>query len=525
MLHRKYFVFIFVLMSALCAGTAVAQTQFGRYLGTLQHSQIEQDQLAKLDFVVARQSSSEFRLIAVLTLYFGDYSSKEYVSYHFDSVTYNVLTGSLVFDQPDQDITLVADHFANGRFEGRVRATSAGDVGTIKMSLDSSVAPTRPLVQPLWGEYRGVCDEVTTVLQIQTHRSNGDAGRMGNPFGTFETSAQLAEVTPGGCGDTSLCVARVYDSGSYNYFAGKLDLLGRSRNLSCDVTSTGLRCENCALRRTSGESAAAGVQAFPIHAGGYSSVPQPGGSEPAAKSEVTQLSGTYSGYLFHELLGVYQAVSLNIVTYQKPSADGTPALVISAVSSMYFGGHESVEYINQRFNEKEYPLLAPQIVLERLDSDVDTTIQLTELGNGRARGIWYSTLFGRVGTFELSNTSIPAPPAGATVMAKIGGRYQGGGWDLDLRVVRESTPPNTVNPFYPLNFKGAFRLQDITPNIRIADGVFDFYTGKLGMRLENESLFSGFRLNNNQLALKRPTPGIIRPLTPHRMQIFEKVAP
>ena len=61
---------LIVMLSCVTAGTVQAQpsSQFGRYLGVLKHSQVDQDQLAKLDFIVNRQNSSEFKLIAVLSL-------------------------------------------------------------------------------------------------------------------------------------------------------------------------------------------------------------------------------------------------------------------------------------------------------------------------------------------------------------------------------------------------------------------------------------------------------------------------
>lgn len=504
-----------------------AQSQFGRYTGILTHSEIQQDQLVKLDFIVNRQSSQEFNLIAVMTLYFGDYGSNEYVTYHFDNVIYNVLTGTMAFDQPDQDITFIVDHFGQGRISGNLRSSVAGDVGRIDLAQNQPVRPNRPLVQPLWGEYRGTCDDIGTVVQIQTSRSSGDSSRMGNPFGTFETTAQLAEVSPSGCGgNPTLCVMRVYDTGSYNFFTGQLDLMGRSRNLHCNVKANGINCNSCTLTRASNEAAGSGPKEFQTVAGGFSQTPTQGGSDPAASTSDTQLGGEYKGFLFHEKLGVYQAVGLNLATYQAPGSQGGQALFVSGVSTAYFGDHNSRESINQRFNQKEYPLLAPQIVLERLDGDVDTVIQITQLGSGSARGIWYSILFGRVGTFELKKNGLPSLPADASIMEPLTGFYNGpDNWKLELQVIREATPVNTVNPFFPLNFKGAFRLQPVTPNIRIDSGSFDFYTGKVSMVLEDGSLFTGYRAKEGHIALKRPTPGIIRPLVPHRFMNFKRSNP
>ncbi len=520
---KKYIRPLF-LVTLLFSQTLMAQDQFGRYLGVLKNARLGQDQLAKLDFVVSRQNATEMKLIALLSLYFGDYESQEYITYHFDSVRYNIVTGALVFDQADQEITLVVDRFGAGQFEGRLRAVSAGDVGVLSMSRHASVETTQPLIQPLWGEYRGICDGVGTVLQVQTHRSNNDSSRMGDPFGTYDVTAQLAEVDPRGClAGSSLCVSRTYDAGSYNFFRGHLELTGLSRTLACTVGTTVLSCGGCALNRTSTEAAGIGIKRYPHKVGSYQEIERDPNT-PAAYDSGTHLGGNYRGYLFHERLGTYQPVSLNVVTYQGSGQAGNPALFISAVSSMYFGSFSSQEYVTHRFNEREYPLLAPQIVLERMDGDVDAIIQLTQLGNGRARGVWYSMLYGRIGVFELSNTDVPKLPEGAVVMDEITGKYNGAGWSLDLQVVRESAPINTVNPFYPLNFKGAFRFQDITANTQILGGSFDFYTGKLSFQLDGNSLFTGYRKDNLTLMLKRPTPGTLRPLLPHRHQPFIKVS-
>lgn len=517
--------YVFAVVLALgLSSTAWGQSQFGRYVGVLKHSQLEQDQLAKLDFVVSRQNGAELKLVAILSLYFGDFESREYVTYHFDSVTYNVLSGNLVFDQPDQEVTLVTDQFSAGRMVARIRSVTAGDVGTLELVQGESFTPARSLIQPLWGEYRGVCDGVGTILQVQTSRSSGDSSRMGNPFGTYDTTAQMAEVNSASCGDTTACVWSVYGSGSYDFFSGRLDLSGRSRDLSCKVGAEGLDCNGCSLKRTSAEAARGGIKVVPRKAGGFDDVPQAGGDDPAAPEPATTLGGTYRGYLFHERLGIYQAVSMNIVTYQRTGSAGSPALFVSASSSLHFGGFGSPESVTHRYNEREFPLLAPQIVLDQMGGDVDAVVQLTKLGNGVAKGIWYSLLYGRVGTFELSNVDVPELPQGATVMSAVAGRYQGGLWRLDLKTVREATPVNTVNPFYPMTLRGTMRLDDITPNIKIVGGSFDYYTGKLSIVLENESLFTGFRPDNDTLSLKRPTPGVARPLLPHATQPFARVA-
>lgn len=513
--------------------TSFAQDQapnsarFGRYLGVLKHAQIEQDQLVKLDFIVSRQTGSELQLIAILNVYFGDYNSSEYISYHFDKVTYNILTGTMVFDQPDQEITVVTDRFAGGSFEGHLRSTSSGSIGTLVMQQEGIAKPERPLVQNLWGEYQAFCDGKQRIIQIQTHRSSNDSSRMGNPFGSYEVSAQIAENDPKSCLNSKFCVVSTYTAGSYNYFQGNLDLSGSFDHQNCHVATDGLTCGSCNFARISKDGAKSSEYTYPIHAKPTTTdgAIDDDESDPAAETPAAQLGGHYYGYVFHERLGIYQAVSLNLVTYQKSADDGRPALYVSGVSSMYFGGFQSLEAVTTRFNEREFPLLSPQIVLENIAGDADAIVQITQLGNGKAKGVWNSLLFGRVGTFELVQGKMPEPPLGTTVMPSIGGLYMNNDWSLDLRVVRESSPISTVNPFFPLNFKGAFRLINISANMKISDGSYDFYTGKVTFFLDDDSLFSGYRSGTAELHLKRPTPGSFRPLLPHAPYVFKKVSP
>lgn len=504
---------------------AFAQSPFGRYLGVLKHAQLGQDQLAKLDFVVARQSSSDVRMIALLTLYFGDYNSPEYVTYHFDDVTYNVLTGALIFSQPDQEVSLIVERFSGGAFTGLMRSVSGGPAGVLEMTQKATVTPSRELIQLLSGEYRGTCNGKLKDVQIQTRRSNDDGLKRGNPFGIYEISAQLAEISPGFCmGPAELCVTRIYNDASYNFFTGKLDLVGRTDHLSCDVTGAGLTCGTCRFDRLSKERVALEPQSFQTYEGGFSLAKDPN-PESAVDAAPAPLSGLYSGYLFHEKTGIYQAASLNIASYQGADAKGNPALFLSASSNLYFGDFKSTEFVSYRFQEREFPLLSPQIVLERISDDVDAVLQITQLGNGKVKGVWYSLLFGRIGTFELSSSSLPVLPSGSNLMSPLSGLYDGGAWKLNLQVIRESTPINTANPFYPLNFKGAFRLQEITPNIKITGGSYDFYTGKLSMALDDESFFLGMRPDQRHLLLKQPTPDVSRGLQSHQFKTFTKVNP
>lgn len=154
-------ILVFLVLPMFWSVQAQPTSQFGRYTGVLSHSKLAQEQLAKLDFVVEKQSAAEFKLIGILSVYFGGFDSTEYVTYHFNEVTYNVLTGGLVFDQPDQGISVVVTEFSSGVLKGRLRSNTLGDVGELLLSTKLNVQPTKPLVQMVWESIR----ELVTVFK------------------------------------------------------------------------------------------------------------------------------------------------------------------------------------------------------------------------------------------------------------------------------------------------------------------------------------------------------------------------
>lgn len=514
--------FLYLALLPFSLNQAWCQEKFGQYTGVFQNTSLNQEQLAKLELISTRQAGNELRLIGILSLYFGDFNSSEYVSYHFDSVKYNLLTGVLVFDQPDQKITFVVANFSGENLEATLRSSVAGEVGKLVLKRGSTVNTTKPLVQQVWGEYRGLCNGVTHILQVQTMRSTSDTSRVGDPFGTYEIKAQLGEINPSAClPDNPICAVHVYDSGSYDYFSGEMQLFGINNDLNCQVLPTGINCNGCQLNRKSNELAQGSRFAIPGQTYSWpSDTVNPDTAISIQDSQAENLAGTYTGYVFHERLGVFQKSSLNLVTYQAPgTSGGAMQLMMSGVATLYFGQKTPQESLVYSFNEKPYALMTSQIVFERIDGDADAVVHVTKLSNGVAKGIWYSILYGRVGTFELRKDGKVPLPSDAKTMDSISGKYASQQWLVDLNVGRESTPINTRNPFFPLNFKGFARMPGLTANKQIVGGSYDFYTGKISFILDDGTLFAGSRTSRDNFYLKRPTPAAFRPMN---MQPFQK---
>ena len=505
---------------------------FGRYVGVLKHEALNKEQLAKLDFIVSRSSSNELELKAILSLHFGDFKSGEYVSYHYDKVRFNVLTGGLVFDNPEQPLSIFVKSFSQGKLVGEVTSIWAGQVGELLLSqTPEPVKPKAAMIEPIWGEYAGSCGDETATLQLYTMRTTDDLAHLAQPFGPYSIKGGLyAKCTDG------YCLTMQFVSGAYNFFAHQeqLTLVGPRYTIQCTVDSNSLDCKSpmephvsgtdlskCSFKRISKETEEP-RQFIPVeHSGVFGSSLN---DIPLSEKELKALqTGEYRGYVFHEHLGVYQAASVNINLFQSGMGieGGTK---ISAFGRLFFGDFKSSEFISYRFGERVYPnpLLGSQnLVFDHIDANMDAVVQITDIKEGVIRGNWYSIIFGRVGPFELRKSALPTLPKNANKMDRLSGTYLAQTltypnslqWSINLRVAPGLKPPTTTeNPFFPNLILGTIQLP-ITPYLAISDGSYDFYTGRIGFKQEEiggtlvkaEHNWIGTRIQGKGLYLKHVT--------------------
>ncbi|MEZ4742305.1 MAG: hypothetical protein R3B45_07650 [Bdellovibrionota bacterium] len=503
-----------VAMIIATSSSAMAQSSlFGQYVGTMKHSRVNKDQYAKLDFIVSREQGNTLHLMAVLSLYFGDFDSREYVSYHFDQVRYNLVTGELVFDQPDQDVTLITTNFSAGDFEATVRSTVAGDVGELQLVKDGTASPSREIIGPLWGEYKATCDNEVKTLQLQTFRSMADTVRIGNPFGSYEIRGQVAAYSQSLCPNAQArpCVKNNIYAGSYNFYQDQLTLLGQQQRMSCTVVNEDtITCGACTFGRISDETTSLS-QTNPRRPS--NALVSGGGG--GLSGPVSGLSGTYLGYLHHEFLDQYQAGAINIIAYQDPEGSG---LRMSATANLYFGDLSSTESLSYRFEERPYEILSRQFVFERASADVDAILQVTHIGDGVVRGIWYSILFGRVGTFEFNRAPLSPLPGNLKPFKDVAGEYESDELELNVAVRMAQTPVNTENPFFPLTFGGyLYYKAGFSRRIDITGGSYDFYTGRLGFTVgDGVRVATGLNMSDEkEIKLKFNSNGFGRLLQSH----------
>lgn len=511
---------------------AEAAPVFGRFIGTLEHASIKKQQLAKLDFISSREENNTLFLKAILTLYMGDFASKEYVAYHFDDVRHNLLSQTFVFSQADQPVTFVVREFNAGRMVGEFRSAYSGEISKIVLIDDDgtkTVKPTLPIVDPVWGEYRGVCtdnsgEKMRTAVQLYTYRSNAATGEEGDPFRAYRIRGFIGEEN-GKCFEPAeICNWGNISKGFYNFYKGRLNAFNKFMNLECSVVEGGLECKKCGkLTRVSKELAGERKLA-PLVSKDIFEKTEPG---PALnEAEIESVQGEYSGYVHHEYLNRYHPAGLNLLTFQAPPEPGTaPTLRMSAIATLYFGEIGGIEALAYKFDERSYPnpLFVPQFVLSQADSDVDAILQITSLGRGIVKGVWYSRTFGRVGRFEFSKSGGPELPKDAKLMEALSGLYESSNRELNISVGPGTGAKGTENPFSPLAILGWTIFKDITPRIELTGGSFDFYTGRIGIEHGEYGGFSGDRPSRSRLYLKKLYVAPLAPTPPHDLVPFRLV--
>ena len=512
--------YILAVIISLWSMQSIAAPRFGRYIGVLRHQNSPHDQLARLDFVTEQETGGVIKLKATLVLFFGDFSSDEYASYDYDHVTYNLLNGSLIFDSTERELHFVVNKFGADGLNAEVR-TGNGVVGNLILKQVDQVAVERPLVQPVWGEYRGVCNGVGQRLQIQSSSSHPIATNRTDPFAPFVILAQRGDNGGGACPiDASTCVTDVYYDADYDFFNSHIDFHGTYGALSCHIDDSGLTCGECRYTRTSGEKVLPGIKSVPM-------------SEPNWKlnlnpdASAAGIQGVYTGYVHLEGRDTYQVMSIGITTYRQNTggSGSSESLMISLISSLKFGGHTGNDQsINTKFDPRPLNIMNAQPLFDRLDHTSDMILKLNRIGGGIIEGTWFSRRFGRVGTFLLSSAGTVELLAPEKLDSKLAGTFNDGYWNVSINVAMSDQSISSKDPFSPLTILGNMWLTNITARRAFTNSAFDPFTGKFLLEIDNGAIIIGKRTASG-LKIKTSNGGIMRPMQPHKFIELSEVLP
>ena len=449
---------------------------FGRYSGILRHANSDSDQLVKLDFITERGSDGTLQIAAVLTLHFGGFDSGEYISYRYNDIQYNPVSGTLIFQQANRSLALVTNVFKDGRLEGKLTSVQGGAVGDLLLSNSETPAPTRNLIEPLRGAYQGKCDDEDQILQLTPYRTNSDLSAVGNPFAAYEIVGQMGRSMRHVCPNREgrPCVAHKITSGSYDFFSGKLLLSGDQGGLDCKVAGASIRCNGCQMERITGEMRGP-LQSTPLASQNtFSDLGSPSPDD-------SDLGGQYHGYLHHEYLDQYQNLRLDLVAFQNADGD-SQSLQISASAKLTFGGPDVQEAISYKFAKRPYNILGTSFVFVGETTETDVTLKITSIKNGSIKGVWFSRTFGRVGHFVAYKGEPPPLPEEVAVAQALSSTYDSPNIELVTNVLPGGAAAGSENPFSPLKFAGYFWFKaGFAKRIHIVSSSYDFYTGRIAL--------------------------------------------
>jgi hypothetical protein len=499
----------------------------GRYSGILHNEKLKRDQLVQLDILVSNEGDDEretdrFEFMAFLKLQFGDWSSSEYMTYHFDNIKFNSSDKTLPLVHPDQEVSVVLTFSEPGQFIGTFRSNYGGNVGEIVLSKSGDISPQHPIIEPVAGKYEGVCGDGTHhMLNMVTFRNTEDTTKIGNPFSSYRIHGTWGSKEESLCIESAeYCTVGIFDKGTYNFFDNDLVLMGPRKTVKCQAVPGGVKCRDCEFKRIQNDQNLSSkkekdiVKAFPS-------------KSPIQNPNVKEVGGVYRGYVYHEYLGTYQRAEINIQTFQEAGAEKSDEEIsMSAVAQLFFGEFSEREAVSYRFATRVYPIhKSPfRFSFQRPLADLDAVIHVEEVGEGVIRGGWYSLLFGRVGQFEMRKDGEVELPKDATVMKSLAGFYKGPQWDINLIVELGQTPFNSDNPFHPLTFSGWTVFRNLGFRVSVLDGSYDFYTGKVGLILSDGSDIVGVRNQEGELILKKVNHLVATPLRSFDLDKYEFVS-
>ena len=95
---------------------------------------------------------------------------------------------------------------------------------------------------------------------------------------------------------------------------------------------------------------------------------------------------------------------------------------ISANVKVFFGPAESNEYLTYEFNDVPLNILTRQLAIK---SDTNDVSMIGFLRGNKIQGDWFSTLVGKVGTFEAQKENYPDAPTGGALVESLSGNYRG----------------------------------------------------------------------------------------------------
>lgn len=529
---------------ALCllfqASVIFGQFKYGKYIGAIHFEGSKTQLAAVLDaFTVQHSVQTDFPEDSmILKVSLGGYSSSEYVTFHYETVTANFEDQIVYLEDPQNDLSAELHVISKGSkvtLEGSVLYRPLQRKGKIRLELKSDEPGAKPagtgfglpFLPTLAGEYVGQCgtDQKAT-FQIQTGReASRDTGRIGLTGYTILGQLGFTDQKDSLCAEmhyANVCFMAAYQKGTYQLFNGSLRIQGNYDTAVCDLVGEGdLNCRfqvartptQCTFKRKATPSTPfvsfSQRKFLKVSSEQKKVLPK---LLPPKNAELSRtITGDYYGILHHENRDVYQLIKMHTVASSSTNNlhNQNTTYLTASLSTFLGNSWETEAQVVQDFVRRPV-YIRPGFVLE--GSTTDTFLVVDEWKSGFVRGVWYSKKFGRVGKFELVKEKTELPE-NISLMNSLDGEYHGPSpetiWQVQIlsRVQLLEAGRNTQN------VEGHYTI--VSDGTRIyartfESASFDPYTGILNLFSPENSgrIFSGEFLPSGDLKLHWPPSSI-----------------
>lgn len=506
----------------------------GRWVGvarvrSAQKGQASRNLAAQLDLIRVGVSGGKQPLYrGILKLAAGGLGGSEYSGLYFREV---VWTGQkFIFGKGPDQVALTSKPGGWPMIRADLRAQV--DAASVDMELRWQASGTddqqldQQLARPITGNYLGTCPDQVVSLQVEASRWRGPGDGDLGLFGGYRLTARVGQADQNTCGRGQTCIKESYARAQYNVLTGVLRLDGPDGVNTCRALGDQLQCRRCTFIREESVPHAVIGASRPVktfkrqqHLPVLKSAQNRGNDTEDAATQ--PLVGQFYGYLHHEARNAYQLVALKIGSLPMDAAANDGAHhepLMAGVATLYFGEGDASEFIAYRLPTVVTGAASGSMVM---DGEGEAFLVLERRGDSRIVGSWYSKSYGRVGSLELQQNQVPKLAPHLETVDAIAGHYRADGWEFD--VMASAAEAEDPADFYPLKVFGWAR--ENLPSARrhgIEAGVYDFYTGTVALRLDDQRVAVGKVTSGGMQLFWPPVPRFASPMTSNRTRLFRR---
>ena len=474
----------FRLAMILAAGFAATSNETARatptpivYTGTFHNKLTGRDQVARLAMTVDfKPSETEPRYSGVITVYFGQDNSREYVALFYNPVTRvnNQRPGEaaqpfeLLFMRDDdgrgQRLPTIRLKFTEDRkaAAGNVYSHSEGDVGTIELKSGWTSDAVNP-VRPLGGIYFAGCgpsDGSYMVLRDMELVPSRILAEKSFPEAALGVINYIGNGTCHGYENVVNCVN--IQAGTYDFYTGDVLLQQGSWVWNCVRDGDeALECRSNRYRQCRLDLAKElPLPVYqPINRPDAIPLPEKDVETPRLSGDCDSWDGEFNGILNHYLGGRRQQVKLHLVSL--PAAANPDVCELSGTVTLTF-----------QENDRPGPHItfpiAPDLILAgekdivlHSDENTDLTLQVYRDDQDVLTGNWISQLYGLVGHFDVERDRVVAPVRPEESVQGISGTFrwmENQRWKLTLDSIESGYDDASYDPYVQLRVTGSLDM-------------------------------------------------------------------